>query len=44
MLTEVLYARGYQRFSNDYSLFSKVVFLGVGVDDILVKVDDEVEN
>ena len=47
-LATVLYARGYQHSSNDYSLFHKKsalssVFLGVYVDDILLTGDDEVE-
>jgi len=47
-LTEVLYARGYQHSSNDYSLFYKktvhsAVYLGVYVDDILLTGDDETE-
>ena len=47
-LTTVLYARGYQHSSNDYSLFHKKtanssVFLGVYVDDIILTGNDEVE-
>ena len=47
-LTEVLYSRGYQHSSNDYSLFYKKIakfntFLEVYVDDILLTGDDEAE-
>jgi len=47
-LTEVLYSKGFQHSSNDYSLFYKKTgtsntFLGVYVDDILLTGDDESE-